>query len=200
MGIFSPILNVLKKDPYSTEDRQYQESLKKNPDDIKLRAQYAKFCLRRHFTRENASQRLESVEWFENNDFSDLFDPEFYYLMGRYYHRNNDEKAKVLYLRDIREFNRYIEMNPYLKKDFMELALATVLHLMTLQPDHCDPEIVKFFDSVHKCYPLHVKRVKLENEIEKSGAGSSRVKQMSDEIKKLKAEFMSIRKKGKPKE
>ncbi len=198
MGFFTSLINKFKKNPQTAEELQYRETLNKIPDDIGLRVKFTKICLRRHFTKETSAETLEAVEWFEKNGFSEIFDPEFFYLMGRFYQRKRDDRAKEMYLTGIREFNRYIGMNPGLKQDFMEVALANALNLMTLQPDHCDPELLKFFNSLHKSYPLHIKRVELESEIEKSNTDSKRVKQLTDEMKRIKAEFASTRRKIRP--
>jgi hypothetical protein len=185
MDVVSEFLNRFKKDPYDAEADVYKAAIRKNPADKGLWAQYAKFRLRYHFAHPEENRSMEAVEQFERLDHSDLLDPEFYYLMGRYWQGTDEKKAKQWFLEGIKRFNQYVEKNPALKNDYMEITLATALNLMTLQPHPMTPELEKYFKSIHKSYPLHIKRVELEKEIEKPTYGSARVQSLTQDMERI---------------
>jgi hypothetical protein len=105
--------------------------------------------------------------------------------MGRYWQGSDEKKAKAWFLEGIKRFNQYVEKNPALKGDYMEITLATALNLMTLQPKPIDPELEKCFKSIHKSYPLHIKRVELEKEIEKPNYDSKRVQALTQDMENI---------------
>jgi hypothetical protein len=188
--IFSPLLKSLKRYAHSSDFRKFKKALRKNPDDHALRTQFAKYCLHHCFTQlvvfEN--HHVEAVNQFEAIVKADIFDPEVYYLMGRYCQKSDNQRAKEVYLDGIKHFNRYIEKNPGLRAEYMETTLAIALNLLTLQTTRADPELEKFFKYVRKSYPLHVKRVELESEMEKTKPDMTRVRQLVEEARQLKAD------------
>jgi hypothetical protein len=193
--LLSPLLVFLKNYVHSAEFRKFKKALRQNPSDHALRTQFAKYCLHHCFTQTVVfeNHHVEAVSQFEKIVKSDIFDPEIYYLMGRYCQKSDNHQAKEVYLEGIKHFNRYIEKNPGMRADYMETTLAIALNLLTLQSAHIDPELEKFFKYVRKSYPLHVKRVELENEMEKKAPDPERVKKLIQEAKELKAEHEQSR-------
>lgn len=200
LPFLSPFLKFLKNYVHSAEFRKYKKAIRKNPSDYILRAQFAKYCLQHCFTHHGGMEthRIEAVNQFENITRSDIFDPEIYYLMGRYCQQTDNRRAKEVYLEGIKQFNRYIEKNPDFRSE-METTLAIAMNLLTLQTSHVDPELEKFFKYIRRSYPLHVKRVELENEMEKTDSDQERIKQLIQEVKQLKASHDSERSRGKHK-
>jgi hypothetical protein len=157
LHFFTPFLAFVKNIIYSAEFKNYKKALKDNPEDHTLRARFAKYCLRHYFTHQAAAEThlIEAVNQFESIVHSDIFDLEIYYLMGKYYQGMDNHKAKQVYLDGIARFNRYIDKNPGLKHDYVEVAFAMALNLLTLQSSHIDPELAKFFKSIRKSYLKH---------------------------------------------
>lgn len=191
MGFFTTISNIftrISKDHADSADcRKFRKAIKNNADDHILRTRFAKHCLQYCFTKQDAGKNLcmEAIEQFETITHTDVFDPEFFYLMGRFYQKIDEQKAQSAYLDGIKRFNQYIEINPGLRNEYMEITLATALNLLTLKSNPIDPELEKFFKIVRKSYPLHVKRVELEKEIENRESDPGRIQQLKEELKRL---------------
>lgn len=136
------------------EMHRYQESLKRNPNDHDLRARFTKYCIRRYFRDQETGKEhvVEAVNQFENIVHSDYFDLEVFYLMGKYYHGQDDERARGIYRQGIASFNQYIAKNPALKEDYIELAFAMALNLLKLEKGKDDPEVIKFFTTVRRTF------------------------------------------------
>ena len=178
---------VKKTAKYSREFNNYKKSLKRNSNDHALLSQFIKFCLKNHFILEDMPEAHlnEALELFKKMEQSDYFDPQVFYLVGRYYQGKDDLKAQNAYLSGIRSFNRYIEKNPGLKSDHVELAYALALNFLNFQFGQIHPDLEIFFKTVRKSYPVLNKRVELENELMKSKPDQDRVKQLSKELKEL---------------
>ena len=165
--------NVLKKLLERMEFRHFQDAVKRNPADHGLRVRFAKYCLRHYFTHQAAAQShlTEAVNQFENIVHSDIFDLEIYYLMGKYYHGQDNEKAKSVYRQGIHKFNQYIAQNPTLKHEYVELAFGIAMNLLALESNQTDPELDLFFKTVRKTY---LKRFLEEKVSIKNETGSAR--------------------------
>ncbi len=190
LNIISNAFNRISKQHADSSDcRQFRKAIKNNSDDHILRTRFAKHCLQYCFAKKELVKELcsEAIEQFETITRTDVFDPEFFYLMGRFYQNIDERKAQSAYLEGIKRFNQYIEKNPGLRNQFMEITLATALNLLTLKSNPIDPELEKFFKLVRKSYPLHIKRVELEKEIENRESDPGRVQQLKEELKRLKA-------------
>lgn len=136
------------------EFHRYRDSLKRNPHDHDLRARFTKYCVRRYFRDQETGgeHAAEAVNQFENIVHSAYFDLEVYYLMGKYHQGRDDDKAREIYRSGIRSFNEYVEKNPSLKDDYIELAFAMALNLLKLEHGKDDPEVVRFFQTVRRSY------------------------------------------------
>jgi hypothetical protein len=126
---------------------------------------------------------------FDAIENSANFDLQCHYLVGKYYQENKDNrKAYQVYLNAIKRFNQYVAKNPEHKSDNSELAYSIALNLMTLQSSPAAPDLEKCFKNIRKSYPLHLKRIELENEMARPAPDKVRVHQLGEEIKRLKAE------------
>jgi hypothetical protein len=182
---------------YSSDYKKYQKALRKNPQDHGLRAQFVKFCLTNHFTMEGVSPAhlTGALGLYEELTRTDLFDPQVYYLVGRYYQDKDSTKAQTVYLAGVRHFNRYVEKNPNLKSDYVDMAYAIALNFVTQQYGQIHPDLEKFFKIIRKSYPLHNKRVELENELRKPSPNPNLVQQLSQELRELKEATEGLRSK-----
>jgi hypothetical protein len=147
--------NLLKKLLERLEFKNYQDAVKRNPSDHGLRVRFAKYCLRHYFTHQAAAQAhlVEAVHQYDNiSNNSEIFDLEIFYLMGKYYHGQDNEKAIEVYRQGIRKFNLYIEENPGLKHEFVELAFGIAMNLLSLEANKTDPDLEQFFKIVRKTY------------------------------------------------
>jgi hypothetical protein len=179
-----------KKDAkYSGEYEKYKKAIQRNADDHGLRAQFVKFCLVSHFTLADTPKAhlTEALKLYDEVSLSDHFDPQVYYLVGRYYQDKDDLKAQNVYLAGVKHFNRYVGKNPGLKSDYVELAYALALNFVTHQYGQIHPDLEKFFKIIRKSYPLHNKRLELENELRKPSPNQAHVKQLTQELRELKA-------------
>lgn len=172
----------------TSEFKNFKKTLRRNPGDHDLRARFTKYCLHHHSVSQDGPHGAEAAAQFEILNQTDVFDPEIYYLMGKFFQGADKRKARQVYHAGITRFNRYIEKNPGLRNDFMEITLAVALNLLTLQAGPFDQELERFFKCIRKSYPIHVKRVELESEIEKPDPDSEIVRQLKQEILKLKAD------------
>src|SRR5581483_119001 len=178
-----------KKDAqYSKKYEKFKNALSRNPDDDALRSEFVKFCLSSHFTLEDTPKPhlTEALGLYEAAAQSDHYDPSVYYLVGRYWQDKDDLKAQKVYLAGVQHFNRYVEKNPALKSDYVELAYALALNFLTHQYGQIQPDLDKFFKTIRKSYPLHNKRVELENELRKPSPDHGLIKQLTQELRELK--------------
>jgi tetratricopeptide (TPR) repeat protein len=177
-----------KRARYAGEHRKYRKALKLNPRDRELQARFAKFCLMGHFTLGSvpAAHLSEALGYYRSLCRDNHFDPMLYYLVGRYYQDRDKLSSQKAYLEGIRSFNRFIEKNPGVKSDHMETAYAIALNFVTLQYDQIHPDLEKFFKAARKSYPLHTKRVKLENELTKPSPDPAKVQELARELAEIK--------------
>jgi tetratricopeptide (TPR) repeat protein len=185
-----------KKDAqYSKEYKKFQTAVQRNPQDHGLRAQFVKFCLVSHFTLEGIPQAhlKEALAHYEEVIRADLFDPQIYYLVGRYYLDKDSLKAQTVYLAGVQHFNQFVEKSPGLKSDYVEMAYAIALNFVTLQYGQIHPDLEKFFKIIRKSYPLHNKRVELENALRNPDANQGRIKQLTHELRELKEAIEAAR-------
>jgi hypothetical protein len=185
--IFLPLKG--KKDtPYLAQYRNYQKAIKRNPEDEALRAQLVKFCLENHFALDGIPDEhlMEALGLYEELAGADHFDPQVYYLVGRYYHPKDNLKAQTVYLNGVRHFNRYVEKNPGIKADHVDLAYAIALNFVALQYGQIHPDLDKFFKIVRKSYPLHNKWMELENELRKTEPDPDLVKRLAQDLREIK--------------
>ena len=174
---------------YTAEYEKYKKAIQRNHHDHGLMAQFIKFLLVSHFTLEDAPKThlTEALALYEEIDKSDHFDPQIYYLVGRYYQDKDDLKAQKVYLAGVQHFNRYVQKNPGLKSDFVDIAYALALNFLTHQYGQIHPDLDKFFKIIRKSYPLHNKRIELENELRKPTPNQTHIKQLAQELRELKA-------------
>src|SRR5258708_6575378 len=202
MGLISSLFG--KNSNYSSEYNRFKKAMERNPRDHGLKAQFIKFCLLNRFTKEEtqADHISEALGLFETMDHTNAFDLQCHYLVGKYYQEERDfRKAYQVYLNAIKHFNQYVEKNPELKSDNAKLVYSISLNLMTLKLPPADPELEKCFKNIRKSYPLHIKRIEFENEMGKPAPDKARIKQLAEEIRKLKAEeeketFVSVKEKS----
>lgn len=187
-----------KKDAqYSKEYKKYQNALKRNSHDHGLRAQYVKFCLASYFALEGIppTHLKEALDHYEEVTRADHFDPQVYYLVGRYYQDKENFKAQTVYLAGVQHFNRYVEKNPGVKSDFVDVVYAIALNFVTMQFGQIHPDLDKFFKIIRKSYPLHNKRIELENELRKPSPNQARIKEVTQELRELKVATEAARSK-----
>jgi hypothetical protein len=189
MALFSSLFG--KNNDYSTEYKRYKKSLTRNPSDHILRAQFIKFCLLNRFTKHETMEThiSDALRLFATIENSDSFDLQCHYLVGKYYQEGKDNrKAYQVYLNGIRRFNQFVGKNPELRSDNAELAYSISLNLMNLQSNPVDPQVEICFKHIRKSYPLHLKSIELENEMAKPAPDPARIKQLAEEVRKLRAE------------
>ena len=180
-----------KSSDYSSEYKRFKKSMERNPGDHGLKAQFVKFCLLNRFTKNEtmAAHITEALRLFATIENSDAFDLQCHYLVGKYHQEGKDHrKAYQTYLGAIRRFNQFVGENPDHKSDNAELAYSIALNLMNLQSSPVDPEVEKCFKIIRKSFPLHLKSIELENEMGKPAPDPARIKQLGEEVRKLRAE------------
>lgn len=187
---------------YSKEHKKYQDALRRNPGDHGLQAQFVKFSLLSHFTLEGIPEAhlAQALELYEKVAKTDLFDPQVFYLAGRYWQGKDDLKAQNVYLAAIQRFNRHVAKNPGMKSELVETTYAIALNFVTLQFGQNHPDLERFFRTIRRSYPLHNKRVELENELRKASPDHGLVKRLAQELKDLKEASESLRPKKAPKD
>ncbi len=192
MALFNPLSSLFRKDSnYLAEYKRFEKAIEHNPGDAGLKTQFIKFCLLNRFTKREVMEEhiAEALGLFETIENAEAFDLECHYLVGKYYQENKDfRKAYLTYLNAIKRFNTQVGKNPDLKGDNVELAYSIALNLLTLQANPIDPEVEKCFKNIRKSYPLHVKRIELENEMAKPAPDRVRLHQLTEEVRKLRAE------------
>ncbi len=128
----------------------------------------------------------EALELFENFKQGEALDYQCHYLVGKFYQEEKDvRKAYGVYLNAIKRFNKAVQKNPSLRSENEELAYSFALNLMTLQSNPVDPEVEVCFKIIKKSFPLHLKRIEFENEMAKPAPDKLRIKQLAEEIRKL---------------
>ncbi len=178
-----------KGDRYLDDYKRFKKSLEHNPQDHGLKAQFINFCLLNRFTRHESTQQhiTEALALFDTIDPQQSFDLQCHYLVGKYFQEErNFRKAYQVYLGAIKLFNRYIGLNPNLKSDNAELAYSMAINVITLQSHPIDQEIASCFKILRKSYPLHLKRIELDNELAKPAPDKSRIQQLKEQIQHLK--------------
>ncbi len=189
MGFIGQLLN--KDSDYTSEYKRFKKGMEHNPGDLGLKAQFIKFCLLNRFTKHDTSEDhvAEALKLFEAMAGADIFDLQCHYLVGKYYQEEKDHrKAYRVYLNAIKRFNQLAVKDPAVKSDNSELAYSVALNLMALQSNPIDPEVELCFKILRKSFPLHLKRIEFENEMAKPAPDKARVKQLAEEIRKLRAE------------
>lgn len=191
-----------KNAQYSKEHKKFQEALRRNPGDHGLQAQFIKFCLISHFTLEGIPEThlKQALELYEKVSQADLFDPQVFYLVGRYWQGKDDLKAQNVYLAAIQRFNRHVAKNPGMKSELVETTYAIALNFVTLQFGQNHPDLEKFFQTIRRSYPLHNKQVELENELRKASPDKGLVKRLAQELKDLKESSENLRSKRPPRD
>jgi len=187
---------------YSGEYKKFQAALKQNPRDHGLRSQFVKFCLASQNALEDIPEThvKEALEVYEALAKTDLFDPQLHYLVGRYYQDKDNLKAQNVYLAGVQSFNRHVAKHPHLKSDYVDVTYAIALNFVTLQYGQIHPDLDKFFGIIRKSYPIHNKRVELENELRKSPPNQALIKQLAQELKELKEATEGLKPKSHSKE
>lgn len=192
MALFNPLSGLFgKNSSYSVEYKKFEKAIERNPGDHSLKSKFIKFCLLNRFTNQEVMEDhiTEALGLFEAVGNSENFDLECHYLVGKYYQEQKDfRKAYQIYLNAIKRFNQYVVQNPDLKSENVELAYSIALNLMILQSNPIDPEVEKCFKNIRKSYPLHVKRIELENEMAKPAPDPARIHQLTEEVRRLRAE------------
>ncbi len=190
MAIFEKLTSLFGSDVNpAAEYKRFKTAMERNPNDHGLKTQFINFCLLNRFTNPKIKENYidEALALFETLSASDIFDLQCHYLVGKYYQEEKEaRKAYGVYQEAIKLFNRSIGQNPNLRSDNAELAYSIALNLLTLQATPADPELQKCFKILRKSYPLHVKRIELENEMSKPVPDQSRVDKLTDEIRRLK--------------
>jgi hypothetical protein len=131
----------------------------------------------------------EALRLFDGIATADSFDLQCHYLIGKYYQEEKDtRKAYKVYLYSIKRFNQDAIKDPAMRSENTELAYSVALNLMTLQSNPVDAEVEVCFKIIRKSFPLHLKRIEYENEMAKPAPDKFRIKQLGDEIRKLRAE------------
>jgi hypothetical protein len=188
MGVFS----FFGKDSnYTAEYDRFKKAMRKNPADHGLKAQFIKLCLLNRFTKqENTEAHIaEALQLFETIQNVEPFDLQCHYLVGKYHQESqNFKKAYQIYLSAIKRFNKMAVQSPNLKGENAELAYSVALNLMTLQWNPVDPEVEICFKIIKKSFPLHLKRIEFENEMAKPAPDQKRVKQLAEDLRKLREE------------
>lgn len=152
-SLASPFLVFLKKLVRSVELRKYKQALRRNPQDLYLRARYAKYCLNSYFQDSSSKVHIvEAVNQFENIEHSEVLDLEVFYLMGKFYQGNNNQKAIEVYMKGIRRYNDYVDKSLEFRHEHVETAFAIALNLLGLESNHADPELAKFFKNLRGTY------------------------------------------------
>ncbi|HJT23947.1 MAG TPA: hypothetical protein VJ873_05185 [bacterium] len=192
MGFIDQLSSLVgKKSDYAVEYKRYKKGMERNPSDIGLKTQFIKFCLLNRFTQQDVGNEhiAEALRLFESVQNSDSLDLQCHYLAGKYYQEDKDSrKAYQVYLNAIRRFNQVVGENPDLKSENAELAYSVALNLMNLQWNPVAPEVEVCFKIIRKSFPLHLKRIEFEQEMAKPAPDKARIKQLAEEIRKLKAE------------
>jgi hypothetical protein len=147
-------MDIFFKIAHGIEFKQFKDAVKRNPNDHVLRARFAKFCLNHYFSHQGVSRLdgIEAVKQFENIDHLELRELEIYYLMGKYYRGQDDEKAAEVYLKGIKRFNEFCGQDYAMRHEFVEMAFSLALNLLKLENNQAGPELEQFFKIVRHTY------------------------------------------------
>lgn len=204
MGFIDQLSSLVgKKSDYAAEYKRYKKGMERNPSDLGLKTQFIKFCLLNRFTQQEVGSEhiAEALKIFEAVQNAETLDLQCHYLVGKYYQEDKDaRKAYQVYLNAIRRFNQVVGKNPDLKSENAELAYSVALNLMNLQWNPVAPEVEVCFKILRKSFPLHLKRIEFEQEMAKPAPDKTRIKQLAEEIRKLKAEEEREQETAAPKE
>jgi hypothetical protein len=145
---------MVKKITHGFEFNKFKNAIKRNPSDQSLRARFALFCLNHFFSHQAIAQldEREAVSQFETIDHSELRDLEIYYLMGKYYRGQNDEKALSVYRQGIKKYNDFSTRDYAMKHECVEMAFSIALSLLKLEKNHPDPDLEIFFKTIRHTY------------------------------------------------
>jgi hypothetical protein len=180
-----------KADNSSPEYDQFKKDMESKPDDYGLKAQFVKFCLLNRSTNKQIAEShiAEALKLFKTIENAEGFDIECHYLVGKYYQEDEDNhKAHQIYLNTIKRFNQQAALNPNVGSETSETAYTIALNLIILQPTPAEPELEKYFKFIQKSYALYVKRFELEKEMANPEPDQEKIKQLKNEIQKLKTE------------
>ncbi len=152
-SIASPFLNLLKKLVQLVEFKRYKDALRRNPQDHYLRARFAKYCLNSYFQDSTSKFHVvEAVNQFENIVHSDVLDLEIFYLMGKFYQGQDNQKAMDIYKQGIKRYNDFVTKSLEFRHEHVETAFAIALNLLAMESNHADPELEKFFKTIRRTY------------------------------------------------
>lgn len=152
-NFISPFLNFFKKLISLAEFKKYKDAIRRNPHDHQLRARFTKYCLNSYFQGSPSRNYLiEAVNHFEYIVHSDVLDLEVFYLMGKYYQGQDNNKAVEIYLKGINRYNEAVTKSLQFRHDYVEMAFMIAINLLALEANHPDPELGKFFKNVRRTY------------------------------------------------
>jgi|GEM_PF-1464906 len=187
MGKISTLFG--KNKDYFAEYHRFKKAMVRNSHDDGLKAQFINFCLINRFTKHETVQNhiTEALDLYETINHKEHFNLQCMYLVGKYYQEEKDIRAAYrIYLDAIKHFNRHVGRSPNLKAENADLAYSITLNLMTLQSNPEDEDVKLCFTILRKSYPLHLKRIELDNEMARPMPNMVKVKQLNEEIQKLK--------------
>jgi hypothetical protein len=95
---------------------------------------------------------VEAVNQFENVVHSEVLDLEVFYLMGKYYQGQDDKRAMEIYKAGIKRYNDFVSKSVDFKHDYVEMAFMIAINLLSLEANHADPELGKFFKNLRRTY------------------------------------------------
>ena len=168
VNLISPLLSLLKKLVHGLEFLKFKDAVHRNPHDHYLRARFAKYCLKTYFQGSSSKVHVvEAVNQFENIVHSEVLDLEVYYLMGKYYQGQNDQKAIEIYEKGIKRYNDFVSKSIDFRHDYVETAFTMAIHLLTLRSNRTDPELEKFFKNIRRTYLKNF----LENKVDLNPEG-----------------------------
>jgi len=164
-SIAAPFLNFLKKLVHGVELRKFKAAVHRNPQDHQLRARFAKFCLKNYFQATTSAKEVyvvEAVNQFENIVRSEVLDLEVYYLMGKYYQGQDNKRAMEIYKGGIKRYNDFVSKSIEFRHDYVEMAFMMAINLLSLEANHADPELEKFFKNIRRTYLKNLLEHKVE--------------------------------------
>jgi hypothetical protein len=182
MDIASPFLNFLKKLVNGIEFKKFKDAVRRNPNDHYLRARFAKYCLNHYFNHKPFSKAhvVEAVNQFENIDHTEVLDLEVFYLMGKYFQGQDNQKAIEVYKKGIKRYNDFAAINHDLKHEYVEMAFSIALNLLHLEANRADPELEKFFKTLRRTYLKRFLEEKIEFNPELLGGAHGDVSPVSN--------------------
>lgn len=153
LNFVTPFLNFLKKIVSVFEFKKFKDAVRRNPHDHHLRARFAKYCLNLYFQGSSSKvHAVEAVNQFENIVHSEVLDLEVFYLMGKYYQGQDDNKAIEIYKKGIKRYNDFVTKSIQFRHEHVETAFMIAINLLSLEANHADPELEKFFKNIRQTY------------------------------------------------